>query len=69
MVPNDGRSKTLHTTETTSEAELVERLVAAADAIEDEDVRNEVYQALDAALARWAPQSLERVLRGELAPL
>jgi len=51
------------------EEELVERLYEAADAVEDEDVRDALYQAITAALEVWAPGTLERVQSGELAPV
>jgi hypothetical protein len=51
------------------EEELVERLYEAADAVEDEDVRDALYHAITAALAVWAPETLERVQAGELAPV
>ena len=37
------------------EEELVERLYEAADAVEDEDARDALYQAITAALEVWAP--------------
>jgi hypothetical protein len=51
------------------EEELVERLYEAADAVEDEDTRDTLYKAITAALEVWAPETLERVHRGELAPV
>jgi hypothetical protein len=51
------------------EEELVGRLYRAADAVQDEGVRDEVFKALTAALEVWAPGTLERVQRGELAPV
>jgi hypothetical protein len=51
------------------EEELVARLYEAADADEDEDTRDELYKAITAALEVWAPESLKRVQRGELAPV
>ena len=54
---------------TRSADDLVARLYEAADAVEDEDVRDAVYQAITAALEVWAPESLERVQSGELVPV
>jgi len=51
------------------EEELVERLYEAADAVEDEDARDALYQAITAALEVWAPESSKRAQRGELAPV
>jgi hypothetical protein len=51
------------------EEELVVGLYEAADAVEGEDVRDELYKAITAALEVWAPQSLERAQAGELAPV
>ena len=48
------------------EAELVVKLYEAADAVEGEDVWDEVYKAITAALEVWAPESLERAQAGEL---
>jgi hypothetical protein len=59
----------MHTDPTRSEEELVVRLYRAADAVEDENVRDELYKELSEALERWAPATLERVQRGELAPV
>jgi hypothetical protein len=52
-----------------SEEELVERLLEAADAVEneDEDARDELYKAISAALEVWAPETLERAQAGEVA--
>jgi hypothetical protein len=51
------------------EEELVERLYEAADDVEDEVVRDQLYRAISAGLEVWAPETLERVQRGELAPV
>jgi hypothetical protein len=39
------------------EEELVERLYEAADAVEDEDVRDDLYRAISAGLEVWAPMT------------
>jgi hypothetical protein len=51
------------------EEELVVTLYEAADAVEDEDTRDTLYKAITAALEVWAPETLERVQAGELAPV
>jgi hypothetical protein len=65
-LPTEGEADT---DPTRSEEELAERLFEAADAVEDEDVRDELYKAIGEALERWAPESLKRAQRGELAPV
>jgi hypothetical protein len=59
----------MQTDPTRSEEELVAKLYAAADAVDDEDAQDELYQAITAALEVRAPASLERVQSGELAPV
>jgi hypothetical protein len=39
------------------------------DAVEDEDGRDAVYEAISAALEVWASESLKRAQNGELAPV
>jgi hypothetical protein len=63
------KEEQMHTEAARSEDELVERLYEAADAVEDEDVRDELYQTITTALEVWALKSLERVQSGELAPV
>jgi hypothetical protein len=48
----------MHIDAARSEEELVERLYE--DAVEDEDVRDELYKAISAGLEVWAPESLKR---------
>jgi hypothetical protein len=52
-----------------SEDDFVEELYALADALEDDERRDDLYKALGEMLQVWAPGTLERVQRGELAPV
>lgn len=52
-----------------SEDQFVEELYGLADALEDDDRRDDLYRALGVMLRVWAPGMLERVQAGELAPV